>query len=182
MTKLTLDTDTHVFFYEQDFYVLSNFSAFNVYWRGVNFQTLEHAYHWEKFAYDLYKGQRQPVLTNIRHRIETSRSAHDAFKFAQEHKAFYDPDWDIKKYPTMCQLMRAKADQHTYVKKKLLETGDRIIVENSWRDSYWGWGEDRQGLNMAGKAWMEVREEYREEMRDQVYADRMTDGNLPQSM
>ena len=49
MNKLTLDTDTQVFFYEQDFYVLSNFSSFRVKWAGISFDTAEHAYHFEKF-------------------------------------------------------------------------------------------------------------------------------------
>jgi hypothetical protein len=43
-----LDTDSYVFFYEQDFYVLSNFSAFCLYWRGKPFFTSEHAYHWPR--------------------------------------------------------------------------------------------------------------------------------------
>lgn len=43
------DTDTHVSFYEHEFYVLSNFSAFRLRWRGRDFDTSEHAYHWEKF-------------------------------------------------------------------------------------------------------------------------------------
>jgi hypothetical protein len=45
-----LDTDNKVFFYEQEFYVLSNFSAFTLMWRGYRFDTSEAAYHWEKFT------------------------------------------------------------------------------------------------------------------------------------
>jgi predicted NAD-dependent protein-ADP-ribosyltransferase YbiA (DUF1768 family) len=44
-----LDTDTQVFFYEQEFYVLSNFSAFNLRFGGITFPTSEHCYHWHKF-------------------------------------------------------------------------------------------------------------------------------------
>lgn len=40
-----LDTAERVCFYEQDFYVLSNFSAFQIMWNGIKFPTLEHAYH-----------------------------------------------------------------------------------------------------------------------------------------
>src|SRR5688572_11016294 len=43
-----LDTPELVCFYEQDFYVLSNFSAFQLTWEGQTFPTVEHAYHWEK--------------------------------------------------------------------------------------------------------------------------------------
>lgn len=50
-----VDTDTHVFFYEQDFYVLSNFSSFEVRWphhepEAPWFKTAEHLYHYLKFA------------------------------------------------------------------------------------------------------------------------------------
>lgn len=44
-----LDTDKQVFFYEQEFYPLSNFSSFTLLWKRHLFYTSEHAYHWEKF-------------------------------------------------------------------------------------------------------------------------------------
>lgn len=43
---------------------------------------------------------------------------------------------------------------------KLPETKDYLIVEDSPKDSYWGWGSDRLGENNLGKLWMELREEY----------------------
>ena len=43
------DTSDAVFFYEQDFYVLSNFSAFAVEIFSRRFPTAEHAYHYAKF-------------------------------------------------------------------------------------------------------------------------------------
>jgi predicted NAD-dependent protein-ADP-ribosyltransferase YbiA (DUF1768 family) len=59
-----LDTDSQVFFYEQDFYALSNFSAFRLMWRDIDFDTSEHAYHWEKF----------PDFSYIRREILAARS------------------------------------------------------------------------------------------------------------
>ena len=50
-------------------------------------------------------------------------------------------------------------EQNPYVKKKLLETKDYLIVEDSPKDSYWGWGEDRNGENHLGKLWMKLRDE-----------------------
>ena len=67
-----LDTDHQVFFYEQEFYVLSNFSAFRLRWMGNDFDTSEAAYHWEKFE--------DPT---IRARILHAPSAHAAFKTAE---------------------------------------------------------------------------------------------------
>lgn len=66
-----LDTPTQVFFYEQNYYVLSNFSAFNLHWKRHVFPTSEHAYHWEKF-YDVNQGQ------NIKWFIRNAPSAHRA--------------------------------------------------------------------------------------------------------
>lgn len=145
-----LDNQQQVFFYEQDFYVLSNFSAFQVEWKGILFPTSEHAYHWEKFD--------DPYDQNwLRHAIYTAKSAHDAFKTAEKHRNDRRADWDAVKVDIMRDILRAKARQHEYVRRKLLQTGDRELIENSWRDAFWGWGPNRDGQNMLGRLWMEVR-------------------------
>lgn len=145
-----LDTEAQVFFYEQDFYVLSNFSAFNLEWEGRTFPTSEHAYHWEKF-YD----EAGPIAFQILN----APSAHEAFKIAERNKERRRPDWDAVKVDVMRDILRAKAEQHEYVRRKLLATGDRELVEDSWRDDFWGWGLGRDGKNMLGRLWMEVRAE-----------------------
>ncbi|WP_411543268.1 NADAR domain-containing protein, partial [Escherichia coli] len=55
-----------------------------------------------------------------------------------------------------CSLLLAsdRADQHEYVRRKLLATGNRCLIENSWRDDFWGWGPNRDGKNMLGTLWM----------------------------
>lgn len=151
-----LDTDSHVFFYEQEFYVLSNFSAFALTWKGQWFPTSEHAYHWEKFP-----GKVGSEAWQARTRVKCALSAHEAFKLAEKHRALRRPDWDDVKVDIMRDILRAKAGQHEYVRRKLLESGDRVLVEDSWRDPYWGWGPNRDGQNMLGKLWMEVRAELR---------------------
>lgn len=153
MANHKLDTDTHVFFYEQDFYVLSNFSAFKVRWNEVEFMTSEHAYHYAKFLL--------PDLGPLRSEIMGAKSAHDAFKIAEANKASVRPDWLTSRVDVMRDILRAKVAQHEYVRRKLLATGDRELVEDSWRDSFWGWGPNRDGLNMLGKLWMEIRAELR---------------------
>lgn len=148
-----LDTDTQVFFYEQDFYVLSNFSSFTLMWKGWRFDTSEAAYHWEKFT----------LSPHIAMDILSAPSAHEAFKIANDMKHLRRPDWDQVKTDIMRNILRAKVKQHEYVRRKLLATGDRELVEDSWRDDYWGWGPNRDGQNMLGKLWMEIREEVRNE-------------------
>lgn len=153
-----LDTNYLVFFYEQDFYVLSNFSSFRLHWQGEDFDTSEAAYHWEKF----------PDQSQVREAIKLARSAHDAYKMAEVNKLVRRPDWDQVKVGIMKEILRAKVDQHEYVRRKLLDTGDRQLIEDSWRDDFWGWGADRGGQNMLGKLWMEVRAELRQDQPTSV--------------
>lgn len=151
-----LDTDTHVFFYEQEFYVLSNFSAFQIAFQGLTFATVEAAYHYCKFPDD----------RDICKQIWSARSAHDAFIIAQQNKHLRRADWDDVKEQTMYDLLALKVQQHEYVRRKLLETGDRILVENSWRDDFWGWGPNKDGKNALGKLWMRIRDDLR---NDKIY-------------
>lgn len=144
-----MDNDAQVFFYEQDFYVLSNFSAFTLQWDSLRFDTSEAVYHWEKFQ----------DHADIRYDIINAPSAHEAFKIAEANKAHRRPDWDYVKVEIMRDILRAKAMQHEYVRRKLLATGDRELIEDSWRDDFWGWGPNRDGQNMLGKLWMEIRAE-----------------------
>jgi len=130
--------------------VFSNFSSFKLNWKGVDWMTSEHAYHAEKFE-----------DSKILEQLKNTRSAHDAMKLAYANKDKYRKDWDEIRLEMMKKILLAKVEQHPYVKKKILESGDRELVENSWRDSYWGWGPNKDGENHLGKLWMEVREEVR---------------------
>ena len=140
-----------VFFYEREFYPLSNFSAFRLKWKGFDFDTSEAAYHWEKF----------PDSAEIRDTIRFAPSAHAAFKAAEKYKAPRFVEWDQVRVRVMKAILIEKALQHEYVRRKLLETGNRELIENSWRDDFWGWGPNGDGQNMLGKLWMEVRAELR---------------------
>jgi ribA/ribD-fused uncharacterized protein len=147
-----LDTDGKVFFYEQDFYVLCNSSAFNLRWAGLLFATSEHAYQWEKFC-----GPRDTSF--IAMRIHAAPSAHEAFKCAERNRDLRRPDWDAVKVSIMGGILRAKAAQHEYVRRKLLDTGNKDLIEDSFRDDFWGWGPNRDGKNMLGQLWMQIRAE-----------------------
>jgi ribA/ribD-fused uncharacterized protein len=145
-----LDTASRVRFYEHDFYVLSNFSAFRITFEGQTFDTSEAAYHYQRFT-----------KAHDRRAVQYAYSAHDAFRYAQDNKHRQRPDWDDVKVGVMRRILVAKAWQHEYVRRKLLATGDRELVEDSWRDGFWGWGPNRNGQNVLGKLWMEVRAELR---------------------
>jgi ribA/ribD-fused uncharacterized protein len=164
-----LDTEYTICFYEQDYYVLSNFSSFSLMWKGIRFDTLEHAYHWEKF--DLFAADSSTITeevaserSRVRELIRTAPSAHVAFQLGQQYKSIRRDDWDkedengvLTKVRIMYDLLNAKVDQHDYVHQKLIASGERILVENSWRDDFWGWGPKKDGKNILGKLWMYLR-------------------------
>ena len=65
------------------------------------------------------------------------------------------------KYGIMVKVLQAKFTQHENLKKILLSTGDRKIIENSPSDYTWGCGKSGKGKNWLGLALMEVRNQIR---------------------
>ncbi len=149
-----------VFFYPKEFYIFDNYSSFQVEYGGILFPTSEHAYHAMKFI------KTNPELFE---KVKTAKSAHDAQKLAIENKDKVDLEWGKNKTSIMKNILRNKVNQHPYVLKKLLQSGKREIIEDSWRDAIWGWGKDKDGQNLLGKIWMELREEYSKEKN--IYSD-----------
>lgn len=139
-------------FYEREFYPLSNFSSFQVEWRGRLWPTSEHAYQAAHFF------ETSPDLVE---KIFNARSAHEAYTIAKGNPERKLKAWHGVKIQIMEEICRAKMTQHEYVRRKLLATEDVPLVEDSPKDSFWGWGADRQGQNELGKVWMKLRDELR---------------------
>ena len=133
---------------------LTNHSAFRVRWKGIDFDTAEHAYQWEKFASNPGKPEASP---GVQRQIREARSAHDAFKIARANEDFVNPVWPAIRMARMKHILFDKMCQHEYVRQKLLATGTKELIEDSWRDDYWGWGPNKDGQNMLGKLWMDIR-------------------------
>ncbi len=136
-----------VLFYEREFYCFSNFLSFAVEWRDKLWMTSEHAYQAAKFDED-----------NIIEEIRNVRSAHNSKKIARKYSEKIRTDWDNQKLNIMKDIIRAKLSQHSYIEKKLRQTEDREIIEDSHKDSFWGWGADKNGENHLGKIWMKLRD------------------------
>lgn len=139
-------------FYPREFYCLDNFSSFKVEYDGYLYASNEEAYQALGFI---------ESAPDIADQIKKSHSAHEAQKIAYANRNKRRKDWDDIKLLVMEQLLREKVEQNPYVKKKLLETENYIIVEDSPKDDYWGWGENREGDNHLGKLWMKIRDEIR---------------------
>lgn len=147
-----MDHEKQILFYENKYYMFSNFSSFSVEKDGFLWSTSEHLYQASKFMDSDSK-------INIVEEIRSSRSAHDSKKIAEKYLNRIRKDWDDIKIGVMEEIILLKHDQHKYIQRKLLESTGREIVENSPIDSFWGWGPNHDGQNELGKVWMRLREE-----------------------
>lgn len=139
-------------FYEREGYMLSNFSAhavdFEVCGKKYAFMTAEHAYQASKFT-----------DTDNVVRVRDARSPREAKAVAHSMLTYYRTDWsDEIKLKVMEEILYAKLNQHQEVREFLLASGNKELVENSLKDSFWGTGRDEMGKSHLGKLWMQVRE------------------------
>lgn len=139
-----------ILFYEGPWYFLSNFSSFAVHRYGSLWMTAEHAYQSAKFE--------SPITRQL---IHDARSAHDAKTIARVRKSDARSDWNSVKLAVMEEILRAKVEQHPYIRKKLIESGNIELVEDSPEDPFWGRGPDWEGENHLGQLWMKIRSEIR---------------------
>ena len=69
-------------------------------------------------------------------------------------------NWNHIKVSRMYQVLKAKFTQHSDLKAKLLETENKMLLENSKTDAFWGIGKRQNGKNMLGRLLMELRTEF----------------------
>ena len=147
-SELSIDGNP-IGFYEREFYPFSNFSSFQVEWKGRLWPTSEHAFqaaHFFETAPDLVE------------KIYNAKSAHEAYEIAKINPERKLVGWRDIKVEVMEDICRHKLMQHEYIRKKLLQTLDLPLAEDSPKDSFWGWGPDHEGRNELGKVWMRLRD------------------------
>jgi ribA/ribD-fused uncharacterized protein len=110
----------------------------------------------------LYQACRFPMHPEIQRLIIQQRSPMTAKMKSKPHRTKTRPDWDRVHVPVMKWCLEVKLYQHRDTFGSLLEsTGDRAIVEESRRDSYWGArpveGDKLVGANVLGNLLMELR-------------------------
>lgn len=137
-------------FYEREFYCFSNFSSFSVKWKGKLWPTSEHAYQASRFM-----GKNIKIVN----KIQKATSADDAYRIAKNNLGEEFRTYTSNDIAIMEDIIRQKLRQNPYVMHKLLQTGKRKIIEDSPKDSFWGWGSKRDGRNELGKIWMKLRDE-----------------------
>lgn len=127
---------------------LSNFYPAAVFYRGLTFPTVEHAYQASK-----------SLDETEQRRIAQCPTPGDAKRLGRQLTR--RPDFDEVKLSIMFDLVSQKFTRHPQLTKLLLETGDDELVEgNTWNDIFWG-VYNGQGKNHLGKILMKVRDDLR---------------------
>ncbi|KAG8993593.1 hypothetical protein FRB90_000655, partial [Tulasnella sp. 427] len=145
-----------LFYGENDkYYEFTNFAPYPVVFRGKEYPTSEHLFQARKFL------DHRPLLAeHIRKGSDRPRFAfNEARRFAPETRK----DWKEKSIEIMEEIIEAKFTQHVKLKRLLLDTGERYLIENAGQyDDFWGNGADGNGRNELGLALMRLRKTLRE--------------------
>ena len=134
---------------------------------GVQYPTVEHFYHCQKFTDAQYRDLIRTASTPNQAKIFARQKAGGGYKWRvamndtiKAHLARgvqLRKDWEEVKDGVMFKGLQAKFTQHRELAARLTETGERPIVEVSPRDYYWGCGSDRTGQNKLGKLLVNIR-------------------------
>jgi ribA/ribD-fused uncharacterized protein len=136
----------------QPFSDLSNFAPSGFEADGLRWPTVEHYFQAQKFEDVAY-----------RERIRSAPSPKDAKTLGRARMLPLRSDWESVKEAVMKKALRLKF-QNPRLRSLLLSTGNRMLLEDSPYDRYWGGGRDGKGKNRLGVLLMEVRDEIRSAM------------------
>jgi ribA/ribD-fused uncharacterized protein len=134
--------------FEGEYRFLSNFWNSELYYQGITYPTLEHAY---QAAKTLNQQDRERIS-----KLETPGTAKRAGR-----ELTIQANWDILRVDIMRDLLLMKFTIPE-LRKKLIATGTAILVEgNTWHDNYWGSCTcikcKNQGRNILGTLLMSLR-------------------------
>ena len=140
---------------------LSNFSPHAVFIAGRVWPTVEHFYQAQKFVgtphEEVIRRCPTPMLAKRR-----------ATELARQHRR---RDWPTAKESVMLEGLRAKFEQHPDLRERLLHSGDRLLMEHTKNDRYWGTDGNGTGKNRLGHLLMQVRTELRQGTKDERLAN-----------
>jgi len=145
------DTPIHFYHSDQAWGYLSNFSRHPVFISNTMWPTVEHFYQAQKF---LDTTTQETIRLCITPTLAKETSTEAARRPERR------PGWEEDKEVFMMQGLRAKFEQHPDLRKELINTGTRVLIEHSFNDSYWGDAGDGTGHNRLGQLLMQLRSEF----------------------
>ncbi len=160
--------DNRILFFKRNrehFGFLSNFAEAPFELDGQIWPTVEHYYQAQKSNNDQYREAISKALTPGRakrlgdHYTDKPRKYRKQSLFRDNPDLLRD-DWnDDLKLAIMERSLREKFTQNAEIGRKLVQTADADLIEDSTRDSFWGIGEDGSGANHLGRLLMKIRSE-----------------------
>ena len=144
-----------IYFYKvwQPYGCFSNFSLHSIEMQNTFWPTVEHYYQAQKFV-----GSPSEEIIPVIHQASTPEEAAALGRCSTRQ---IRSDWEAVKTQIMREAVLEKFSTHSGIKEVLLSTGDKLLVEDSPNDYFWGCGENKTGQNHLGKILMSVREELR---------------------
>ena len=143
---------------EKPYGVFSNLYRRPFVFEGREYPTAEHAYQAGKASKEAVR----EWILNAPSPALVAMAAHGLYTWD------IVPNWSQIKFNRMRQVLRAKFAQHEDLRELLLSTGDARLVEVGRANNAVNrtWGEvNGKGLNMLGVLLMELRAEFRKELR-----------------
>jgi ribA/ribD-fused uncharacterized protein len=127
----------------------SNFSPHSVTIAGEKWQTVEHYYQAHKYV--------GTVNAAMIEKIRWAETPEMAASLGRDRALTLRQDWEEVKRDIMGRGVLTKFRTHADIRQVLLSTEDRLLVEDSPTDYYWGCGKEETGRNELGKILMQVR-------------------------
>ena len=115
---------------------------------GKVWPTTEHYFQAKKFE----NTEHEEIIRN-------AKTPGQAAKQGRSRSRPLRKDWEEVKENIMMEALRMKFNQHEDLKRVLVDTGDRILVEHTKNDFYWADGGCGNGKNRLGVLLMELRAE-----------------------
>ena len=147
-----LNINKPIYFYKKNepYGEFSNFSEHPIYLDGTMWKTVEHYFQASKFLNDY------SVV------VQMAKTPMDAASLGRSRAYPIRGDWEVVKDEVMKRGVFKKVETYNNIRKLLLSTDNREIVEHTSNDYYWGDGGDGSGLNKLGYILMEARCYFRE--------------------
>ncbi len=133
---------------------LASFSLSEFELEGLSWPSVEHYFQGMKFPKGDYQEQ-------IRH----APTAKQAQKLGRSRFKKIRKDWKEVREVIMTRGVYTQCRTHNELAQKLLNTQQKILVDNTQYDYFWGCGRDRRGENAFGKVLMSVRDKLRAEQK-----------------
>jgi len=131
--------------FRDEYAFLSNFHPAEIYFSGLVFETVEHAFQAAK-------------TVRLEQRFEISNAATPVAAKKLGRGVTLRLGWDYMRVDVMDLLVNLKFFTYPGLMKKLVATGDEEIIEgNTWGDTFWGVCND-VGENHLGKILISVRQ------------------------